>query len=277
MSLTTYEHLEQGTDQWLQARLGMVTASTVGKLIATRSLGAIDFDCPACAEPPNHPCVSKVKKAGETPAAIKTMHPERTKYATERAVKVLEVADNDESRGLTMQLVAERITGWTDPTFMSDDMYRGHLIEPVARDLYSEKYAPASELGFMVLESDGWRLGYSPDGLIADDGLLEVKAPRAKAHLRTILSGEVPAHHMPQIQAGLLVTGRKWIDFASYYGGLPMFVKRVYPDPEWFDAITAACVAFERTAAQMVHDYEAATAELAQTERFEIDRVELKL
>jgi len=276
MTLTEYPQIEQGSDKWHDQRRGLVTASVVGKLIASRTLGAIDFDCPSCAEPPGRPCVSKAKKAGEAPAPIKTMHAERSAHAKERAVKVLEPADTDESRGLTALLVAERITGWTDPTYMSDDMYRGHLIEPIARDLYSEKYAPAKEIGFMVRSEPDWTLGYSPDGLIGDGGLLEVKAPRAKTHLRTILSGEVPTYHMPQIQAGLLVTGRKYLDFVSYYGGLPMFVKRVLPDQDWFDAITDACIAFEQTADRMLADYENKTTGFAQTERF-IDAIEIRI
>lgn len=275
MSLTTYEHLEQGTDQWLKARLGMVTASTVGKLIATRTLGAIDFDCPACAEPPHYSCVSKVKKAGETPAPIKTMHPERTKYATERAVKVLEVADNDESRGLTSLLVAERITGWSDPTFMSTDMQRGHDVEPIARDLYSETVAPATELGFMVRDDWGFNIGYSPDGLVGDDGLIEVKAPRSKTHLATILSGEVPQHHMPQIQAGLLVADRDWCDFISFCAGMPPFIKRVHRDERWGAVIVQAVENFEAKAAEMQAEYETRTTGLPKTERLALDNLGL--
>jgi hypothetical protein len=90
-------------------------------------------------------------------------------------------------------------------------------------------FAPVRESGFLIRREDTWTLGYSPDGLVGDDGLIEVKAPRPRQHLRTILSGEVPAYHMPQIQAGLLVTGREWIDFISYVGGMPLWVKRVSP------------------------------------------------
>ena len=60
---------------------------------------------------------------------------------------------NDYSRGLTAVLVAERITGWTEPTYVNDDMMRGQMDEPRARDLYSKKYAPATEVGFMVLRA----------------------------------------------------------------------------------------------------------------------------
>lgn len=179
----------------------------------------------------------------------------------------LKVADNDVSRGLTTTLAAERITGWSEDTPMTSDMWRGVESEPHARDHYSEHFARVTEVGFMRRDEDGWTLGYSPDGLVDDDGLIEIKSPRAKTHLRTVLAGEVPAYYMPQLQAGLLVTGRKWIDFVSYVGGMPLFTKRVLPDPAWFDAITAACQQFETTAAQMVAAYTQATTGLPATER----------
>jgi hypothetical protein len=182
--------------------------------------------------------------------------------------RTLKPADNDESRGLTALLVAERITGWTDPTYMNDDMWRGVTEEPRARDWYGEQFAmPVCEVGFMILERDGWTLGYSPDGLVGTNGLIEVKAPRAKAHLRTILSGEVPGHYMAQLQAGLLVSGREWIDYLSWCGGMPPFVKRVLPDPKWHEAIVAAVEKFEQTAEAMTADYRALTHGLPATER----------
>lgn len=185
----------------------------------------------------------------------------------------LKVAANDESRGLATLLAAERITGYTDPTFVNADMWRGIESEPLARDLYSREYAPVTEVGFMVREEDDWRLGYSPDGLVGDDGLIEVKAPRAKAHLATILADQVPAQHMPQLQAGLLVSGRWWVDFISYCGGMPMWVKRVEPDERWHEAIVAACQRFEVTVKEMVAKYETAVIGLPKTERIDLEMV----
>jgi len=183
----------------------------------------------------------------------------------------LKVADNDYSRGLTVALAAERITGWTEDTPMTSDMWRGVESEPYARDIYSGHFAEVTEVGFMLWESPDWRLGYSPDGLVGDDGLIEIKAPRAKTHLRTILADEVPAHYMPQLQAGLLVSGRDWIDFVSYVGGMPLYVKRVEPDPRWVLAIVAACKTFEANAAQIVADYEQRVADMPQTERIDFE------
>lgn len=216
MTLIELPDLIQGTDEWLDQRRGMVTASVVGQLI--------------------------------TASTIK-------------------VAKNDYSRALTAQLVAERITGWTDPTYVSDDMLRGHEDEPRARDLYSEHFAPVVESGFMVRTEAHWKLGYSPDGLVGDDGLIEVKSRRPKKHLTTILSGEVPPENMAQLQAGLLVSGRQWCDYISYCGGMPLWVRRVEPDQRWQDAIEAAVIAFEEAAAEMVTAYETATAGMPNTER----------
>lgn len=181
----------------------------------------------------------------------------------------LKVADNDTSRALTATLAAERIAGFTEETYANADMQRGNDCEPIARDYYSGLYQQAVECGFMLRVEDDWTLGYSPDGVIADDGLLEVKSPRAKTHVLTTLADKVPAHYMAQCQAGLLVSGRKWIDWVSYCGGLPLYVKRVYPDPAWFEAITAACRVFETNVAALVGDYCARVEGLPTTERID--------
>jgi hypothetical protein len=181
--------------------------------------------------------------------------------------KTIKPANNEQSRGLTDTLVAERITGHVDPTYQSDDMARGIFDEPTARDLYTEHFSPVHECGFMVREETGWKLGYSPDGLVGDVGLIEVKSRRQKKHLRTVLDDRVPSENMAQIQAALLVSGRSWVDYISYCGGMHLWVKRVYPDPRWMAAIEDAVTEFEQTAATMIKNYRAAVAGLPKTER----------
>ena len=183
--------------------------------------------------------------------------------------KTVKPAANDYSRALTTTLVAERITGWTEEVFVSNDMMRGTMDEPIARDLYGRHYAPVVEVGFMVRDDWGWRLGYSPDGLVGEDGLIEVKSRRPKKHLATILADEVPLENMAQIQAGLLVSGRAWCDYLSYCGGMPMWRKRVTADERWADAIIAAVATFEQVAEQMVATYRAAVDGLPTTERID--------
>lgn len=183
----------------------------------------------------------------------------------------LRVADNDTSRRLIMTAAAERITGWTEDNAITPDMWRGIEHEPFARDVYAKHYSSVTEVGFMIRDEDTWRLGYSPDGLVDDDGLIEVKCPRAKQHIATILADQVPAQYMPQLQAGLLVSGRAWIDFVSFVGGMPLYRKRIEPDPAWHDAITAACIAFEANVAQIVTDYGQRIAGMPATERIDFE------
>lgn len=217
MSLLVLPDLVQGTDEWLDQRRGMVTASVVGRLVTPRTV---------------------------KPAA------------------------NDESRTLTLQLVAERITGWTDPVYVSDDMYRGTVDEPIARDLYAKHFGVrVVEVGYMIRDDWGYPIGYSPDGLVGDDGLIEVKSRRPKKHLQTILSDQVPAENMAQLQCGLLVSGRKWIDYVSYCGGMPLWVKRIGPDPAWHEAIVAAVAGLEQDAVRITATYTAGVAGLPATER----------
>lgn len=182
--------------------------------------------------------------------------------------KTLAVADNDISRGIIAAAAAERIAGFVDPTFATIDMQRGVDDEPFAVDAYSMHVAPVTDCGFMIRTfADGTRLGYSPDGLVGDDGLIEIKSRRGKKHVETVVAGQVPAENMAQIQAGLLVSGRAWCDYVSYSAGLHLWTKRVYPDAAWFAAITDAVVAFEAAVTRTVLDYTRAVAGLPLTDR----------
>jgi hypothetical protein len=257
----------QGTEEWHAQRRGMVTASAVGQLLTVGPPDALTIECPTCEAPIHGPCLSRSRKE---PTPIKTIHDTRAAAASDLPA-LISTASNDTSRGLTLLLVAERITGYTDPTYMSDDMLRGLNDEPLAVYAYSKRYAEARTTGFMVRDDWGFSIGYSPDGVVGDDGLIEVKSRRQKKHLATILADEVPAENMAQLQAGLLVSGREWIDYVSYCGGMPLWRKRVTPDAAWCEAIVTAVLAFEETSEQMVADYGAATVGLAPTERLSND------
>lgn len=269
MTLTIHDSLIQGSDEWLEQRRGMVTASVVGQLVSVRGLSAGEVVCPDCDADADEPCRSKVNAA----KAIKTVHTERADAARNSDVTVIAPASTPESKSLTMLLAAERITGWSDPTYVSDDMLRGIDDEPVARDLYSQHYQSATEVGFITEDKWGFTIGYSPDGLVGDDGLIEIKSRRAKAQLATILADEVPAANMAQLQCGLLVSGREWIDYVSYCGGMPLYVRRVFPQPQWFDAILTAVSEFEDTVADKLTTYRSRITGLHPTER----RTELEI
>ena len=170
----------------------------------------------------------------------------------------LKVASNDKERAHLFELLAQRITDYTEPRFVSDDMLRGHEDEIEARIKYAEHYAPVKECGFITRNMGGIVIGYSPDGLVGDDGLIECKSRRQKYQVETIMADEVPAEYMLQIQAGLLVSGRQWLDFISYSAGLPMFVKRVLPDERYRAAIIAAATEFENRLQLALDRYQSA-------------------
>lgn len=221
MSLTILHDLEQGTDAWLEARRGILTASVVGRLLT----------------PTGRP------------------------------------ANNDTSRGVIHALAAERITGRVEPTSMTPDMWRGVESEPFARTHYAAHHASqtVTEVGFMIRDDWGFPIGYSPDGLVGEDGAIEIKAPRGKTHLQTVLADEVPPYHMPQLQTGLLVSGRDWIDYVSFLAGEPLYIKRVTPDPAWQDAIVAAATQFEEAVNRITETYAQRTRGLPPTEPIPTD------
>ena len=215
MAKPTYHHdIEQGSDDWLALRRGVITASTVSRLIT------------ATGKP----------------------------------------ANNDTSRAQLLQLLAERITGESEASFYSDDMARGHMLEPLARDIYSKHRHPVTECGFVTAQFDGTTIGYSPDGLVGDDGLIEIKSPRQKNHLKWLLVGEVPAEHRLQVQTGLAVTGRAWADFISYAPGLPLFVVRCERDEATIAQLISAATAAEQWIEALMNDYTETAAHCPATE-----------
>lgn len=254
MATTIYEELEQGSDSWLQARCGIVTASTVGALVTKETLGAVAYECPECQAEADTPCWGKATKAGEQ-KRIKTMHPTRSELARAKNIQTLAVSNGDMAHTLMNTLIAERITGRVEFMPMNRAMQRGVDDEPYARAVYADNHAPVTEVGFIVNDDHGFKLGYSPDGLVGDDGLIEIKSRDQKTQLRQFLTRTIPSGNVAQLQMGLLVTGRKWIDYVSYSGGMPLFVKRVYPDPEWHKVILEAVSAFEAHAGNTISWY----------------------
>lgn len=169
----------------------------------------------------------------------------------------LQVASNDKERAHLYELLAQRITQHVEPRYLSDDMMRGHADEIIMRRLYEEHCDLVQTVGFVVNTRHGFPIGYSPDGLVGDDGLLECKSRRQKFQIQTIIEHvaiakglTIPVEYALQVQTGLLVTERAWLDFVSYSGGLHMPVIRVYPDEKVQTAILAAARGFEKRLAE---------------------------
>jgi predicted phage-related endonuclease len=152
----TIHSVGQGTDEWHEARRGLLTASEVGLIV--------------------------------TPT--------------------LKTANNDNTRKHVYEIAAQRISGYTEPTYIGDDMLRGHVDEIKARDAYSEYYAPVEELGFVTRDIGGAVIGYSPDGAgVMGNFGIECKSRRQKYQIQVIADNEIPKEHILQVQTGLLVTG----------------------------------------------------------------------
>lgn len=183
----------------------------------------------------------------------------------------LKIANNDKTRAHLYELLAQRITRYVEPMYVSDDMLRGQEDEFYARQEYAEKFGPVDEVGFITNDRWGFTLGYSPDGLVGADGLIEIKSRRQKYQVQTFIEnvtgGTVPVDYLMQCQTALLVSEREWLDFISYSGGLPTAVVRVWPDDAVQGAIIEAAAAFEAQLAEKMQIYTEATAGLNPTER----------
>ena len=126
------------------------------------------------------------------------------------------------------QLIGERITEEAaELPFQTKATIRGHELEGVARDLYEQREEVRTEEVGIILNHG---IGYSPDALVGASGLTEIKTKLPKFQVSVILAGEVPKEHIAQCQGGLWTAEREWIDFISYWPGMPLFVKRMYRD-----------------------------------------------
>jgi putative phage-type endonuclease len=134
------------------------------------------------------------------------------------------------------QLVCERLTGAQTDSYTNAAMQWGTDHEDEARAAYSLRCdVDVQKVGFVdhpMLEMSG----ASPDGLVGDDGLLEIKCPITATHIDTLLSGKVPDKYLTQVQWQIGCTGRAWCDYVSYDPRLSeekrLFVKRVHRDAE---------------------------------------------
>jgi putative phage-type endonuclease len=146
------------------------------------------------------------------------------------------------------QLVCERLTGQKGESFSNAAMQHGTDTEPLARAAYEALHdVLVDEVGFVPHPSIEMA-GASPDGLVGDDGLLEIKCPNTATHIETLLSQSVPGKYNTQMQFQMACTGRQWCDFVSFDNRLPtelqLFVKRVPRDEVFIRLIEAEIVQF---------------------------------
>jgi len=121
------------------------------------------------------------------------------------------------------QLAGESITGIQEETYQNATMQRGIEMEAEARNLYSMTTGEElKEVGFCLSKG----VGASPDGLVGEKGGLEIKCPNLATHVGYLLENTLPTDYFQQVQGNLLVTGREWWTFMSYYPGIkPLIIK----------------------------------------------------
>ncbi len=153
-------------------------------------------------------------------------------------------------RTLLLKKAGERITGNSSESYSNEHMERGKEQESVARGLY-ETHAGTKifECGFMK-KGD---VGYSPDGLISSDGLIEIKSRLAHVQAETLLSDKVPNENIAQIQGGLWISGRNYLDYVSYTPGMPLFIKRILPDIDYIQKLIEEINRFEIELQEIIH------------------------
>lgn len=187
--------MDQGTDEWMAARLGKLTASRMADAVAKTKTG----------------------------------------YGASRA-------------NLMAALVAERLTGSPAVDFVNAAMQWGTEKEPEARNAYVFLHdIDVVEVGFIDHPAIGMS-GASPDGLVGEVGLIEIKCPNTANHIETLLGQNVPGKYITQMQWQMACTGRQWCDFASYDPRLPpemaLFVKRVPRDAAMIAELELEAITF---------------------------------
>jgi len=194
--------IQQGSDEWLELRLGKITASKL----------------------------SDVMSKGRGNAPSKT----RASYM--------------------LQLAAEKLTGKPEDSFTNKYMEWGNECEPQARSMYEfDSGNDVEEVAFV--EFDEW-FGVSPDGLVGDNGLLEIKCPKTTTQIERYLAGVFPSAYKAQVQGQLIATGRDWCDFVSFdpriSGEASYFCIRVERDEEYMNELQEAIHTFKEELIEMM-------------------------
>ena len=192
--------IEQGTEEWLNLRMGVATASKFKDVMAGG--------------------------AGKT----------RKSYM--------------------YSLAAELITGQREESFSNQYMEWGTETEPQARAMYEfEACCDVEEVAFIKLGS-GHAIGCSPDGLVGDAGMVEIKCPKTTTQIETFISGKMPTGHKAQVQGQLWVAKREWCDFISFdpriEGAASYYRERIYRDEDYIKKLEEGCFKFETELTELV-------------------------
>jgi hypothetical protein len=232
---------QQGTEEWHKARSGLITASMFAEVCF--EVGGLDDKQKAY--------VSAVQSGtSEKEAALKAGYKAIPTSATvARALKGEVTTDySDGAKRYASDLAIERISkkqyGIPPKAWI---LARGHEMEAHARRLYEGQTGSfVTEAGICI---DDHGHGYSSDGLVDDDGLIEIKAPIDSIKIEQILETGDVSEYVHQMQGGMWLTGRKWCDFIMYVPDLEvvgndLYVKRIMRDDEFINSMVEKLSAF---------------------------------
>lgn len=251
---------EQGTEEWTQARSGLITASLFSEVCV--EVGGLDDKQKAYVD-------AVLSGLTEKEAALKAGYKALPTSTTVAKALCGEITTDysDGAKRYASDLAIERISGhiYGIPA-KAWILERGHEMETHARRLYEcSTGAFVTESGICV---DGNGFGYSSDGLVNEDGLIEIKAPIDSIKIETMIKTGDTSEYDHQIQGGMWLTNRRWCDFIMYVPdlekvGMDLYVKRIFRNDEFIDAMVIKLVEFAnyvkekehffRTAAQYQH------------------------
>ena len=232
--------MEQGSQEWLSARAGKITASRMSDVIS-------------CMSPKSALCLIEhggiAKVLGNGAQAIKeaarlTAEGKRVEQA------VYEYPRSESFERYAYEIATEILIEGPLATVKTKAMEKGTEREQMARSAYEiETGNIVQQVGFIEYKRNRM-VGASPDGLVLDDGGIEIKCPEPLKHTMTLLYG-MPKDHIAQVQAGMMVTGRMWWDFVSFcpeHKRFPFYVERVARDDLLISQMAIRCKELEERA-----------------------------
>ena len=168
------------------------------------------------------------------------------KVTASRVSDVLSKGKSGESasrKNYRTELLVQRLTGQPGESFTNAAMEWGTATEPLARIAYEAEMGVFVDQVAFIDHPSIVQFGCSPDGLVAQDGLIEIKCGNTATHIDWMLDGKPPTKYIPQMQCQMAVTGRQWCDFVSFDPRLPddlqLFVVRLERDQEYIEAMEA--------------------------------------
>lgn len=162
------------------------------------------------------------------------------------------ITTGETRRGYLYQLAAERISGQPEETYKNEWMIRGNELEAEARLLYEATTGVFVEQVGMVYLSDQKTISCSPDGLIGDNGGLEIKCPKGSTHVSYLEAGVIPSVYVQQVQGSMWVTGREWWGFMSYHPAIRPLIIRVERDEAYIKKLADAVESFAAEVEELV-------------------------